>query len=146
MFRNKVRHIQIDAGAAFMKDFEETFKDLNLPLYCLSPSKPTYNGKIERSNRVFREEFYADLSENTIVGVLRELMNFPQKYNSYRLHATLHSSTSLEHIPKYNSGVLLASHLFELGHLLQNQRITEKSNEVTEFSESDFAPTFLKIR
>ena len=84
MFRNKVRHIQIDAGAAFMKDFEETFKDLNLPLYCLFPSKPTYNGKIERSNRVFREEFYADLSADTIVRARKELMNFLHKYNSYR--------------------------------------------------------------
>ena len=46
-----------------MKDFEDTCKELGIPLFVLPPAKPTYNGKIERSNRVFREEFYADITE-----------------------------------------------------------------------------------
>ena len=75
---------------------ENACKELEIPLFVLRPTKPTYNGKIERSNRVFREEFYADLSENTIVGVLRELMNFLRKYNPYRLHSSLHGQTPLE--------------------------------------------------
>ncbi|MBQ3945747.1 MAG: integrase core domain-containing protein [Alphaproteobacteria bacterium] len=51
-------------------------------------SKPTYNSKIERSNRVFREEFYADLPEDTIVGASRELMKFLQTYTTYRPNST----------------------------------------------------------
>ncbi|MBQ2176921.1 MAG: integrase core domain-containing protein, partial [Alphaproteobacteria bacterium] len=66
--------------------------------------KPTYNGKIERSNRVFRKEFYANMSEDTIVGAHRELINFMQKYNSYRPYASLRGLTPLECISKYSSG------------------------------------------
>ena len=64
-----------------MKDFENACKELGIPPFVLPPAKPTYNGKIERSNRVFREELYADLSEDTIVGACRERMNFVHKYN-----------------------------------------------------------------
>ena len=50
-----------------MKDFEDACKDLVIPLFVLLLAKPTYNSKIERRNRVFREEFYDNLSEDTIV-------------------------------------------------------------------------------
>ncbi|MBQ2174751.1 MAG: integrase core domain-containing protein, partial [Alphaproteobacteria bacterium] len=73
-------------------------------LFVPLPAKPTYNSKIERSSRVFREEFYADLSEDAIVGALRELMNFLHKYNSERPHASLCGLIHLEGISKYSSG------------------------------------------
>ena len=96
MLRIKFAQFRSMEAFEFMKDFENACKELEIPLFVLRPTKPTYNGKIERSNRVFREEFYADLSENTIVGVLRELMNFLRKYNPYRLHSSLHGQTPLE--------------------------------------------------
>ena len=34
------------------------------------------NGKVKRSNRIFREEFYDDLTEDTITGSGRELEKF----------------------------------------------------------------------
>ena len=71
------------------KDFEDTSKDLGLPLFVLPPAKPTYNDQIERSNRAVREEFYTELSEDTIVEAHRELMNFLQKCNIYCLHSAL---------------------------------------------------------
>ena len=100
----KVRSIQVDGGSEFMKDFEEVCHELAIPLFVLPPAKPTYNGKVERSNRIFREEFYEDLSEDTIVGARRELMRFLQKYNSYRPHSSLRGLTPLEYISKYRSG------------------------------------------
>ena len=75
----KVRSIQVDGGSEFMKDFEHACKELDIPLFVLPPAKPTYNSKIERSNRTFREEFYVDLTEDTIVGTHRELVKFLQK-------------------------------------------------------------------
>lgn len=38
----------------FMAEFEETCGDLEIPLIVLPPSKPTYNGGVERGNRTFR--------------------------------------------------------------------------------------------
>ena len=100
----KVRSIQVDGGSEFMKDFGNACEELKIPLFVLPPTKPTYNGKAERSNRIFREEFYEDLSEDTIVGARRELMRFLQKYNSYRPHSSLRGLTPLEYISKYRSG------------------------------------------
>ena len=85
----KVRSIQVDGGSEFMRDFEEVCRELAIPLFVLPPAKPTYNGKVERSNRIFREEFYEELSENSILGARRERMRFLRKYNSYRPHASL---------------------------------------------------------
>ena len=51
-----------------MKDFEETCEKLKIPLFVLPPEKLTYNWKIERSNGIFRKEFYDDLTGGTIVG------------------------------------------------------------------------------
>jgi hypothetical protein len=37
-----------------MAEFEQTCKELDIPLIVLPPSKPTYNGGVERGNRIFR--------------------------------------------------------------------------------------------
>ena len=95
-----------------MKDFENACEELKIPLFVLPPAKPTYNGKVERSNRIFREEFYEDLSEDTIVGARRELAKFIQKYNSYRPTDSLHGFTPLEYISKYSSGTPVVSSLY----------------------------------
>ena len=100
----KIKSIQVDGGSEFMKDFEKACEELKIPLFVLPPAKPTYNGKIERSNRIFREEFYDDLTEDTIVGSRRELEKFVKKYNSYRPHSSLKGLTPLGYISKYKSG------------------------------------------
>jgi hypothetical protein len=40
----KIKSIQIDGGSEFMREFEDTCKELGIPLYVLPPAKPTYNG------------------------------------------------------------------------------------------------------
>ena len=77
---------------------------MKFPLFVLLPAKPTYNGKVELSNSDFREKFYADLTDASILGARRELMRFLQKYNTYRPHSALYGLTPLECISKYNSG------------------------------------------
>ena len=65
-------------------------------------SKSDWN--VELSNRIFREEFYYDLTEETISGARRELMKFIKQYNSSSTHISKHSLIHLEYIPKYSSG------------------------------------------
>jgi transposase InsO family protein len=65
---NKIRSIQVDGESEFMKEFEEACRELRIPLLVLPPARPQYNGGVERSNRIFREEFYAGINmmEDTV--------------------------------------------------------------------------------
>jgi transposase InsO family protein len=55
-FPFKIKSIQTDGGSEFMKYFKEGCKEYNIPLHILPPHKPKYNGRVERSNRIMREE------------------------------------------------------------------------------------------
>ena len=54
----QIRSIQVDGGSEFMADFEAKCERVQLTLDVLPPSKPTYNGEVERANRTFRQNFY----------------------------------------------------------------------------------------
>ena len=86
-----IRSIQVDGGSEFMAEFEAECERLKLKLEVLPPSKPTYNGGVERANRTFREDFYDE--PETIadsIGALRfDLKNAVAKYNTYRPHFAL---------------------------------------------------------
>jgi transposase InsO family protein len=80
--------IQVDSGSEFMAEFEDCCCELGIPLIVLPPSKPTYNGGVERGNRTFREEFYdrKDLLADSIGAMRFELNKATEKYNTYRPH------------------------------------------------------------
>ena len=88
-----------------MKYFEEACQKLDIALYVLPPSRPQYNGGVERGNRTFREEFYA---KNIIAESLGEfkyhLNKAVEKYNSYRPHFSLKGLTPFE----YTNQILVA--------------------------------------
>lgn len=96
----KITSIQVDGGSEFMKDFEEACAELGIKLYVLPPSRPQYNGGVERGNRTFREEFYArkDLLADSIGGLRAELKKAQHKYNTYRPHHALKGKTPMEYI------------------------------------------------
>lgn len=91
----QVKSVQVDAGSEFMKDFETQCQKLNIPLFVLPPSRPQWNGGVERGNRIFREEFYArnDLKANSIGEFKHELQKAVHKYNTYRPHFSLNGLT-----------------------------------------------------
>lgn len=96
----KVLSIQVDGGSEFMADFEEACAKLQIPLFILPPRRPTYNGGVERGNRIFREEFYAaqNLLEDSVRGIQAELTKFLHKYNTYRPHFSLENLTPMQYI------------------------------------------------
>jgi transposase InsO family protein len=101
----KAISIQADGGSEFRKHFEEACKELNTPLYVLPPYSPKYNGRIERSNRTIREEFY---NSNNLMGHCitvgdfnLELEKYIDKYNNYRPHKELDYLTPKEYYLKF---------------------------------------------
>lgn len=95
-----IHSIQVDGGSEFMAEFEDACAGLGIPLMVLPPKRPTYNGGVERGNRTFREEFYADpnlLADS--IGALRiELNKALNKYNTYRPHANLKGMTPMQYV------------------------------------------------
>lgn len=100
----KVLSIQVDGGSEFMKDFEKACAKHKIPLYVLPPATPKYNGGVERGNKIFREEFYADpnLLEDTLNGMRIKLQQAVKKYNEYRPHNSLHGLTPLCYIKQHS--------------------------------------------
>ena len=100
----KVSSIQVDGGSEFMAEFEQACSDLDIALFVLPPKKPKYNGGVERSNRIFREEFYArsDLISDSIGAFKTELKAAVLKYNSYRPHQSIDFLTPFEYIERNN--------------------------------------------
>ena len=96
----QIRSIQVDGGSEFMADFEAECERVQLTLDVLPPSKPTYNGGVERANRTFREDFYDEPEiQADSVGALRfDLKNAVAKYNTYRPHFALNGKTPMEYI------------------------------------------------
>jgi len=96
----KISSIQVDGGSEFMAEFEQTCKELNLPLFVLPPAKPKYNGGVERGNRIFREEFYnmPGLLADSLGALRAELKKALHKYNTFRPHKALDGRTPMEYI------------------------------------------------
>ncbi len=90
-----IHFIQVDGGTEFMGQFEDVCAELGIPLIVLPPRKPTYNGGVERGNRMFREEFYnrSTLLADSIGAMRYELTKATEKYNTYRPHRILKGHT-----------------------------------------------------
>lgn len=105
--------IQVDGGSEFMKDFELTCQNYNIPLFVLPPNRPQYNGGVERANRTFREEFYnkKNLLADSITAFRADLTLALSKYNTFRPHSSLRGATPLHYIHS-SFPALLQSHMY----------------------------------
>ena len=96
----KVLSIQVDGGSEFMGEFENCCRELNIPLHVLPPRRPEYNGGVERGNRTFRGEFYANphCLEDSVRGIQTALSKALIKYNTYRPHFSIGNLTPMAYI------------------------------------------------
>jgi transposase InsO family protein len=85
-----VRAIQVDGGSEFMSVFEEAVRDAGIQLFLLPPRSPKLNGRVERANRTYREEFYDySTAAPTVAALSIDLRRFEHAYNHSRPHQAL---------------------------------------------------------
>ena len=93
-----IKAIQIDGGSEFKRHFEEACQKREIRLFVLPPHSPKLNGRVERSNRTHREEFYEvediDLS---LEGHNKQLEKWHDVYNYVRPHQALAYLTPYEY-------------------------------------------------
>lgn len=94
-----VRAIQIDGGSEFKAAFETYCQEEGIALFVLPPRSPKLNGKVERLQRTFRDEFYACEDLEPRVGKVAEaLAAYEHTYNHVRPHRSLQSLTPAQFI------------------------------------------------
>ena len=85
-----VRAIQVDGGSEFMAEFEQACRAKDIKLFVLPPHSPKLNGRVERANRTYRNEFYECYDGDLDLPSLRSaLYAFQDAYNRRRPHQAL---------------------------------------------------------
>ncbi len=88
-----IKSIQVDGGSEFMKEFEETCKELNIPLYVLPPASPKINGNVERANRTITEEFFSKTLADSLGSLYFGLNEYIKEYDYFNAHSDLKLET-----------------------------------------------------
>ena len=91
-----IKSIQVDGGSEFRSEFEESCKNLQIPLFVLPPRSPKMNGFVERSNGTLKYEFFNFYEKANNLKVINEkLQKFMVFYNFYRPHRSLQCLTPM---------------------------------------------------
>jgi transposase InsO family protein len=92
-----IRAIQVDGGSEFMADFEDACQQNGILLFELPPRSPKLNGRVERANRTYRDEFYnCSNATPTVAGFQSHLRRWEHIYNHVRPHQALGLLTPAE--------------------------------------------------
>ena len=99
-----VKAIQVDGGSEFMAEFEDACQQKGILLFCLPPRSPKLNGRVERANRTYREEFYdCSTATPTVAGFKADLRAWEHIYNHIRPHQSLGHLTPAEFLANFNA-------------------------------------------
>lgn len=98
-----IRAIQVDGGSEFMARFEEACHAEGIRQFVLPPRSPKLNGRVERAQRTYTEEFWecyeGDLDLPSVRPALRA---WERLYNTYRPHQALAFLTPAEYLAQYH--------------------------------------------
>ncbi len=78
--------------------FDITCKKYGITHYLIDPGKPAQNGKVERSHRTDREEFWNDVRFRTIPDLKRQHAAHMLRYNTEREHLGIDGKTPAEYL------------------------------------------------
>ena len=85
-----VKAVQVDGGSEFKAAFEAACQERGLQLFVLPPRSPKLNGRVERLNRTFREEFWeCSGGEVDLPPLQAALPGWETTYNAVRPHQAL---------------------------------------------------------
>jgi transposase InsO family protein len=113
-----VRAIQVDGGSEFMAEFEAACQTRGIRLFVLPPRSPKLNGCVERTNRTWREEFYACTSAaSTVTALGAAARAWETVYNTVRPHQALGYQTPAEWLQTWRAehSSIADTHLSEGG-------------------------------
>jgi len=106
-----IADVQVDGGPEFRDKFETACKNKKLPLFVLPPRSPKINGKVERINQTWKDEFYL-MHYNELPADLealnQQIDHWQKYYNETRLHRELKNDNNRIFTP---SEYLKQSHL-----------------------------------
>ena len=95
----EVQSIQVDGGSEFMKVFEKSCEERQIPLHVLPPRSPKYNGCVERQNATFKYQFYRYYDGIGELKYIREQLDgFLRIFNDIRPHKAIGNLTPSEYI------------------------------------------------
>lgn len=80
--------------------FDLTCKELGIVHYLIDPGKPQQNGKVERSHRTDREEFWNTVVFRSLPEIERQLATYLKWHNEEREHLGIDGLTPIEKLQK----------------------------------------------
>jgi putative transposase len=99
-----IKAIQVDGGSEFMAEFEAACKERGIRLFELPPRSPKLNGRVERANRTYKEEFYdCSNATPTVAGFRPHLRRWEDIYNTIRPHQALGYLTPAQFVANWNA-------------------------------------------
>lgn len=103
-FPFKVRAIQTDNGAEFLKEFDRLCKKLKLTHYFTYPRSPKQNSYVEISHGADEREFYQQGNIHHDIEVMqKKLAKWEYVWNNVRPHAALNYLTPNQYLQKLQS-------------------------------------------
>ena len=103
LFPFRINNIRTDNGHEFQAKFHWHVEDLGMKHSYIKPGTPQLNGKVERSHRTDRKEFYQLLEYTNDVDLNRKLKDWENFYNYHRPHGAHQGKTPYE---KLKSSIL----------------------------------------
>jgi transposase InsO family protein len=103
LFPFRINNIRTDNGHEFQAKFHWHVEDLGMKHSYIKPGTPQLNGKVERSHRTDRKEFYQLLEYTNDVDLNRKLKDWETFYNYHRPHGAHEGKTPYE---KLKSSIL----------------------------------------